>query len=221
VHTIIQNVTHQHDEWLSCCYLILADLYILADLHRCLSHVRTNRGCAAAGPMGKMPRGQPRARKPPPGHAITGQRHSWRRRLKSATSATAVCCPDESCLTVLNGCVEKNRGCDRANGKIASPATVSRLGLGPLDLVVSDCRLQLLAFSRIIRHQRCCQLMAAQGLDPKVRTEPWHLIKAQLSDRIRRLVRCNTRCTLPVVLLVFEPLLFRGVGFRQQPIHVS
>jgi hypothetical protein len=25
------------------------------------------------------------------------------RRLKSATSATAVCCPDESCLTVLNG----------------------------------------------------------------------------------------------------------------------
>jgi len=33
--------------------------------------------------------------------------------------------------------------------------------------------------------------------------------------------RCNTRCTLPVVLLVFEPFLFRGVGFREQPIHVS
>ena len=106
-------------------------------------------GCAAAGPMGKMPRGQPRARKRPPGHAITGQRHSWRRRLKSATSATAVYCPDESCLTVLNGCVEKNRGCDRANGKIASPATVSRLGLGPLDLVVSDCRLQPFAFAQV------------------------------------------------------------------------
>jgi len=42
-----------------------------------------------------------------------------------------------------------------------------------------------------------------------------------LSDRIRRLVRCNTCCTLQVVLLVFEPLLFRGVGYRQQPIHVS
>jgi hypothetical protein len=39
-----------------------------------------------------------------------------------------------------------------------------------------------------------------------------------MSDRIKR---CNTRSTLPVVLLVFEPLLFRGVGYRQQPIHVS
>jgi hypothetical protein len=35
------------------------------------------------------------------------------------------------------------------------------------------------------------------------------------------LARCNTRCTLQVVLSVFEPLLFRGVGYRQQPIHVS
>ena len=31
-----------------------------------------------------------------------------------------------------------------------------------------------------------------------------------MSDRIRR---CSTRSTLPVVLLVFEPLMFRGVGF--------
>jgi hypothetical protein len=36
-----------------------------------------------------------------------------------------------------------------------------------------------------------------------------------MSDRIRRLTRYNTRSTLPVVLLVFEPLLFRRLGFRQ------
>jgi hypothetical protein len=42
-----------------------------------------------------------------------------------------------------------------------------------------------------------------------------------VSDRIRRLTRCNTRCTLPVVLPVFEPLLFRGIGFMQQPRYVS
>jgi len=35
----------------------------------------------------------------------------------------------------------------------------------------------------------------------------------ELSD----LALCNT----VVVLLVFEPLLFRGVGYRQQPIYVS
>jgi len=33
-----------------------------------------------------------------------GRRSRRRRRLKSATSATAVCCPDENCLTVLNDC---------------------------------------------------------------------------------------------------------------------
>jgi hypothetical protein len=38
---------------------------------------------------------------------------------------------------------------DRTNGKIALPATVSRSGLGQLDLDVSDCRLQPLAFAQV------------------------------------------------------------------------
>jgi hypothetical protein len=105
-----------------------------------------------------MPRGQPCARKRPPqssGHTRTSQRHGWRRRLKSATLATAVCCPDESCLTALNsrGEYQQRLAWDlvqlRTRQEIASLATVSRSGLGPLDLVVSDCRLQHLAFAQV------------------------------------------------------------------------
>jgi hypothetical protein len=165
-------------------------VYIPADLHRCLSHVRTSRNDAATRPIGKMSRGQPCARKRPPQsseHARSSQRHGWRRRLKSATSATAVYCPDESCLTVLNsrGRYQQrlawdwpNSERDRINGKFISPAIVSRSGFRPIG---SGCLQggQLFVWPD---YQALTMLPVYGGaeLDPKVRREPWHLTKAQL-----------------------------------------
>jgi hypothetical protein len=58
---------------------------------------------------------------------------------------------------------------DRTNRKIALSATVSRSGLGPLDLVVSDCRLQpsnenaVSMFPVEIDGRRMCSVRGANG----------------------------------------------------------
>jgi hypothetical protein len=74
---------------------------------------------------------------------------------------------------------------------------VSRSGLGLLDLDVSDCRLQPLAFAQVEAvqggqlfvwpdYQAPTMLPAygGTGLDPKVRTEPWHLTKSAVDTAL-------------------------------------
>jgi hypothetical protein len=137
-----------------------------------------------------MPRGRPCARERPPqsGHAITGQGHGWRRRLKSAASAIAVCCPDESCLIVLNGCVDTNRvgmgpgAAQNAKGPMGKlprrrrcqgpwPMGPGCLGLQASTLSVRSGRSSAggvsCSFGRISRHLRRYQPMAAQDWIPK------------------------------------------------------